>query len=40
MEILGPSLVFFVFYDDSTARLVRFLHIALKLTLGLQNLSL
>ena len=27
-----------MWYDDSTARLDRFLHIALKLTLGLQNL--
>ena len=27
-----------IWYDDSTARLYRFSHIALKLTLGLQNL--
>ena len=27
-----------MWYDDSTARLDRFSHIALKLTLGLQNL--
>ena len=27
-----------IWYDDSTARLNRFSHIALKLTLGLQNL--
>ena len=40
MEFLGPSHVFFrgMWYDDSTARLDRFSHIALKLTLGSQNL--
>ena len=41
MEFLGHCLVFFVFkmgYEDSTSRLDRFSHIALKLTLGFQNL--